>query len=164
MSIFSKIVSGGQTGVDRAALDVAMELGIHSGGWCPKGRRAEDGAIPHQYPLQEASSSEYPVRTRLNIEDSDGTLILCCGAPAGGTALTLKLARRLRKPHLLIDLAEEAGARKVIDWGKQNDVQTLNVAGPREGECPGVYERATPFLRDVLTKIKASPQISSQQK
>ncbi|HSR12366.1 MAG TPA: putative molybdenum carrier protein, partial [Thermodesulfobacteriota bacterium] len=95
-----KIISGGQTGVDRAALDVALELGIPAGGWCPKGRRAEDGRIPDYYPLQEASSPEYPVRTQLNVEDSDGTLILYRNSPAGGTALTIRLAKRLKKPHL----------------------------------------------------------------
>jgi predicted Rossmann fold nucleotide-binding protein DprA/Smf involved in DNA uptake len=129
-----KIISGGQTGVDRAALDVAMELGIPCGGWCPQGRRAEDGRIPERYPLQEASSKEYPVRTRLNVEDSDGTLVLTASSPTGGTALTLKLARQLHKPFLLIDLARDA------------DPSVL-----REGESSGIYGQASVFLRKALT-------------
>src|SRR5436305_1193025 len=83
------IFSGGQTGVDRAALDVALELGIPCSGWCPRGRRAEDGTIPPRYPLQETRSLAYPVRTRWNVRDSDGTLILTRGRPDRGTALTI---------------------------------------------------------------------------
>mgnify|MGYP003793290687 CR=1 FL=1 len=91
--MIKKIVSGGQTGVDRAALDVAMQLGIPVGGWCPRGRRAEDGRIPDSYPLREASSVNYAKRTELNVRDSDGTLILSGGPLTGGTALTESLAR-----------------------------------------------------------------------
>jgi len=145
-----KIISGGQTGVDRAALDMALEFGIPCGGWCPKGRRAEDGRIPDHYPLQEASSSEYPFRTQLNVEDSDGTLILSWGSPVGGTALTIKLAKKLKKPYLLIDLSQGGDSRKVLDWLKDNHIQILNVAGPREGEAPGIHDRAVAFFREVL--------------
>ncbi len=152
MKTLSKIISGGQTGVDRAALDVAMEMDIPCGGWCPQGRRAEDGPIPARYPLEECSSPAYPVRTQLNVEDSDGTLVLSWGSPAGGTALTLKLARRLKKPYLLIDLSQPADPRKVIDWAAANDIRVLNVAGPREGEAAGIYERAASFLREILKK------------
>jgi predicted Rossmann-fold nucleotide-binding protein len=151
--IIEKIISGGQTGVDRAALDVAMELGIPCGGWCPQGRRAEDGRIPDSYPLQEASSPDYPVRTRLNVEDSDGTLILSRGSPQGGTALTLKLARKLNKPFLLVDLDREADPFRVWQWIKKNHVRVLNVAGPREGESAGIFEKASTFLREVLTTL-----------
>ena len=136
--------------MDRAALDVALALGIPCGGWCPRGRRAEDGRIPDHYPLEEASSSEYPVRTRMNVEDSDGTLVFSWGSPKGGTLLTLKLAGRLKKPWLLIDLSREADPRKVRDWVKDNRIQVLNVAGPREGEAPGIHEEASSFLREVL--------------
>jgi len=148
--LIEKVISGGQTGVDRAALDVAINLGIPCGGWCPKGRRAEDGRIPDHYPLQEASSSEYPVRTQLNVEDSDGTLILSWGSPAGGTALTIKLARRLKKPYLLIDLSPGGDFRKVLDWLRDHQVRILNVAGPREEEAPGIHDRAASFLLEVL--------------
>ena len=153
-----KIISGGQTGVDRAALDVAFELGIPCGGWCPRGRRSEDGKIPDHYPLQEASSSEYPVRTQLNVEDSDGTLILSWNSPMGGTALTIKLAKRLKKTYLLIDLSREAHPQKFREWVENNQIRVLNIAGPREGESPGIHDRAMAFLREALKIIpKASP-------
>lgn len=142
----AKIISGGQTGVDRAALDAALKLGLPCGGWCPKGRRAEDGIIPPQYPLEETSSPDYPQRTAMNIQDSDGTLLLAWGSPAGGTLLTLKLARKLRKPHLLIALNEGGEPRRVGEWLRNSGVQTLNVAGPRETEAPGIYARALDFL------------------
>ena len=93
-----KIVSGGQTGVDRAALDVAMSLGIPCGGWCPKGRKAEDGRIPDRYPLRETDSASYRKRTILNVADSDGTLILAVGELRGGTLATKRAASELRKP------------------------------------------------------------------
>jgi hypothetical protein len=151
--LLEKIISGGQTGVDRAALDIAMELGIPCGGWCPQGRRAEDGRIPDSYPLQEASSPDYPFRTRLNVEDSDGTLILSRGSPQGGTALTLKLARKLNKPFLLVDLARILEPSEVRQWVHRNQIRILNVAGPREGESAGIFEKASAFLREVLTAL-----------
>ena len=150
--LIEKIVSGGQTGVDRAALDVAKELGIPCGGWCPKGRRAEDGRIPDRYPLQEASSPDYPVRTRLNVEDSDGTLVLTIGNPTGGTALTLKLARQLHKPFLLVDLVRDANPSALRAWLQENHIGVLNIAGPREGESSGIYGQASAFLRKALTQ------------
>ena len=136
--------------MDRAALDVATELGIPCGGWCPQGRRAEDGRIPGSYPLQEASSPDYPVRTRLNVEDSDGTLILTRGSPKGGTALTLKLAKQLRKPFLMVDLARHANPKEIHSWIKKNCIRTLNVAGPREGESRGIHREAARFLHDLM--------------
>lgn len=148
--IFEKIISGGQTGVDRAALDVALELGLPCGGWCPQGRRAEDGVIPDSYPVEEASSPDYRVRTVLNIQDSDGTLILAWGRLAGGTLLTLKLARRLHKPYFVMDLVHGGDATSVHKWGRAKKVRILNVAGPREGEAPGIHARASSFLREVL--------------
>src|SRR5437868_610576 len=112
-TMIRKIISGGQTGVDRAALDVALELGIACGGWCPKGRLAEDGPIPERYPLKETNLPVYPQRTEWNVRDSDGTLVLTLGSPAkngelapegSGTALTIELARRQKKPCLVVDL------------------------------------------------------------
>jgi hypothetical protein len=153
-TLIEKIISGGQTGVDRAALDVALELGIPCGGWCPKGRRAEDGRIPDHYPLQEASSSEYPVRTQLNVEDSDGTLVLSLGSPVGGTALTIKLAKKFRKPYLLIDLSQGQAPQKVLDWARDNQGRILNIAGPREGEAPGIHDRTKVFLREILRMVQ----------
>ncbi len=148
--LVEKIISGGQTGVDRAALDVALEMGIPCGGWCPQGRRAEDGRIPDQYPLQEASSPDYPLRTRLNVEDSDGTLVISQGSPKGGTALTLKLAKQLKKPFLLVDLAGRADPSEVQQWIQENQIRILNMAGPREGESVGIAEKASLFIREVL--------------
>ena len=148
--IFEKIVSGGQTGVDRAALDVALELGLPCGGWCPNGRRAEDGRIPDRYPMEEASSPDYRVRTELNVQDSDGTLILTWGQLVGGTLLTLKLARRLHKPYFVVDLVRGGDAASIREWGRAKKVSILNVAGPRDGEAPGIHAQASSFLRDVL--------------
>ncbi len=99
-----KIISGGQTGVDRAALDAAIELGIAHGGWCPLGRLAEDGRIPERYQLCETDSPEYAVRTERNVAESDTTLILFRGWISGGTELTLRLAQRYGRPHLAVDL------------------------------------------------------------
>jgi hypothetical protein len=152
--LLEKIISGGQTGVDRAALDVALEMGIPRGGWCPQDRRAEDGRIPDHYPLQEASSPDYPLRTRLNVEDSDGTLVVTLGSPKGGTALTLKLAKKLGKPFLLVDLAGRADPAEVRQWIQKNHIRVLNVAGPREGESAGIFEKASAFLLEVLTSLR----------
>jgi hypothetical protein len=145
-----KLVSGGQTGVDRAALDVALELGIPCGGWCPKGRLAEDGAIPSRYPLVETPSPEYPQRTERNVRDSDGTLALTRGEPRGGTAFTLKVAERGRRPRHVVDLeAPDLDAARL--WIAVNAIKVLNVAGPRESDSPGIHGQAAAFLRELLT-------------
>jgi len=148
------IVSGGQTGVDRAALDVARVLGLASGGWCPRGRRAEDGPIDACYPLRESASRDYAVRTRLNVRDSDGTLVLIRGPARDGTALTIRLARRLRRPLLVLNLASArlAGVRAVGRWLRRAGIMVLNVAGPREGKSPGVYALAVAFLIRAFTR------------
>src|SRR5205807_8090891 len=121
-TMFTKIVSVGQTGVDRAALDVAVELGLACGGWCPKGRRAGDGVIPNRYPLAETPREKYPQRTEWNVRDSDGTLILTRGRPKGGTALTKSLARRLRKPCLVLDLSQSADGDIVKRWAESQHI------------------------------------------
>src|SRR5947209_20410690 len=122
-----RIVSGGQTGVDRAALDVALALGIPCGGWCPRGRRAEDGPIPERYPLVETPTDEYPERTERNVCDSDGTLILTRGQPDRGTALTARLANRHKKPLYVVDLAAPAEdeARRVRTLLAQQAIEVL---------------------------------------
>jgi hypothetical protein len=148
-----KIVSGGQTGVDRAALDAAIELGIPCGGWCPRGRRAEDGVIPVGYPLRETLSSAYPERTAWNVRDSDGTLVLTPAAPRGGTALTVSLARRAARPVLVVDLDAGADVVRVRAWLHENEIRVLNVAGPRESEAPGIHDRAAAFLRELLSAV-----------
>jgi hypothetical protein len=148
--MFTKIVSGGQTGVDRAALDVALELGVPCGGWCPQGRRAEDGRIDDRYPLNETPWDGYPQRTEWNVRDSDGTLVLHRGRARGGTALTLRLARRYGRPALAVDLATAPAAGVVRQWIAREGIARLNVAGPRESEHPGIGAQAARFLRDVL--------------
>jgi hypothetical protein len=149
-AVFAKVVSGGQTGVDRAALDVALELGLPCGGWCPKGRRTEDGPLPARYPLTETPWSGYPQRTAWNVRDSDGTLVLTLGEPDRGTALTVELAARHRRPCLVVDLGAAPDVEEVRSWARANGVGTLNVAGPRESSAPGVYARAAAFLRRLL--------------
>ena len=148
-----KIVSGGQTGVDRAALDVALSLGLACGGWVPRGRRAEDGRLPDRYPMRETATAAYPQRTRLNVRDSDATLVLTRGEPSGGTAFTLACAERLDRPSMLVDLTRpdlEQAAAIVREWLLDEEVRVLNVAGPRESTAPGIAAEAAAFLRAVL--------------
>ncbi len=149
----SCIVSGGQTGVDRAALDVALRLGIGCGGWCPKGRFAEDGVLSSNYPLKETPNPVYAERTEWNVRDSDGTLILTWGPPANGTAFTADMARKHNKPVLIIDLeTKESSPQQVETWVLENGIRTLNVAGPRESKCPGIYQDASAFLEVLLSR------------
>jgi hypothetical protein len=147
------IVSGGQTGADRAALDVAMELGIPHGGWVPKGRAAEDGAIPARYRVTETESSAYDERTKLNVQDSDGTLIIARGPLTGGTALTRDHARALGKPVLVIDISGasiDGAARKIGEWIERGKIKTLNVAGPRASQDPTIYAHTHAVLSATL--------------
>ena len=148
-----KIVSGGQTGVDRAALDVALELGIPCGGWCPKGRLAEDGAIAPRYPLAETPLADYRQRTAWNVRDSDATLILNLGELAGGTGFTKAEARRLGKPCRVIDLDDGLALEQALEWLAQNTPEILNVAGPRESGRPGIHAAAATLLRRLLAVI-----------
>lgn len=145
-----EIVSGGQTGVDRAALDTALALGLACGGWCPRGRRAEDGPLPARYPLRETPSASYPERTEWNVRDSDGTLVLHRGRLRGGTSLTVRLARKQGRPAHLVDLLEAPNAPAVREWISREGIRRLNVAGPRESEHPGIQAQAARFLREVL--------------
>ncbi|NPA25750.1 MAG: molybdenum cofactor carrier [Deltaproteobacteria bacterium] len=142
-----KVISGGQTGADRAGLDAAIESSLPIGGWCPRGRRAEDVPIAVRYPLQETDSAAYRVRTELNVRDSDGTLVFTVGPPSGGTALTIEKARLFAKPCLVVDLERNGDPRVVEDWLRENEIEVLNIAGPRESNFPGIYERAKSFLR-----------------
>jgi hypothetical protein len=153
--MIGKLVSGGQTGVDRAALDVALDLGIPCGGWCPRGRKAEDGTIPAHYPLIEAPSDEYSERTKWNIRDSDGSLILTWGRPTGGTQLTIDECRDTGKPHLVIDLSDEESVTSAVqsarDWISAKIMGgALNVAGPRASQSPTVYHHARQLLEAAL--------------
>lgn len=147
-----RIVSGGQTGVDRAALDVAIELGIEHGGWCPCGRRAEDGTIPARYQLVELASPHYADRTERNVLDSDATLILHRGPIAGGTLLTLQLAQRYGRQYFTVDLGGDTAVAtdRLREWLMRHQIVTLNVAGPRESQSPGIHATASCFLRAAL--------------
>jgi hypothetical protein len=146
-----RIVSGGQTGVDRAALDAALALGVDCGGWCPAGRLAEDGRIPDRYPLSETGNADYAERTRRNVEDSDATLIVTDGQPAGGTALTVRCCEDLGRPWLMIDATTETldeALRRLGDFVETAGVATLNVAGPRASQS----RRAGPYARALLIR------------
>ncbi len=145
--IIAKLISGGQTGVDRAALDVALKLGVPCGGWCPKGRRAEDGCIPARYPLRETPSPQYPQRTERNVREADATLILTRGRPDRGTALTRRLTQKHRKPRKVVNLVKPVFPEDVAAWLEERRINVLNVAGPRESSQPGIYLDATAFLQ-----------------
>jgi hypothetical protein len=150
--LLERLVSGGQTGVDRAALDVALTLGLPCGGWCPRGRRAEDGPLAERYPLCETPSADYTQRTEWNVRDSDGTLVLTWAPPDGGTALTLELAERLGRARLAVDPRDLSRLAAVREWVGRHRVRTLNVAGPRESRAPGAYDAALRFLGLLLEK------------
>lgn len=152
-----KIVSGGQTGVDRAALDAAQAFDLPVGGWCPKGRRAEDGRIPARYPLTETPSQAYEQRTAWNVRDSDGTLIITDGALEGGTALTMSEAQRRGRPVLHVRTTDPVPIPMIRAWGEDHDLRTLNVAGPRASEAEGIYDRARALLTDLFTAVVKTP-------
>lgn len=147
----ARIVSGGQSGADRAALDVAIECGIPYGGWCPKGGWAEDFPDPpgvlKRYPnLWEAEDRDPPQRTMWNVRDSDATLIFLASRSSPGTAFTRICAQKLRKPHLVVG-ASDASISSIDRWLAWLSLGiTLNVAGPRESEAPGIYLAITSIL------------------
>jgi hypothetical protein len=145
-----RIVSGGQTGVDRAALDAALELGLACGGWCPRGRLAEDGNIPAHYPLRETPTDDYAERTEWNVRDSDGTLVLTWGPPSGGTGYTITCARQQGKPFSVVDLKSSIDPREAVDWITAHLIKTLNVAGPRASHDRRIYRAALAYLRALL--------------
>lgn len=140
-----KIVSGGQTGVDRAGLELALALGVEHGGWCPLGRLAEDGQVPCHYRLTENDSRDYKVRTRQNVLDSDATLILYADQISGGTALTRRVAKELQRPCLCIRIGDKAPA-EIAAWLNQVQPAVLNIAGPRDSSSPGIQAHALDVL------------------
>jgi hypothetical protein len=147
-----RVVSGGQTGVDRAALDWAINYHVEFGGWCPRGRRAEDGPIATRYGLVETDSAGYAERTKRNARESDATLILNAGALEGGTLLTQRVAVAAGKPCRLAHLDAEdraAEVRRTLEWLGSGAFLTLNVAGPRERSRPGIYVMAYTMLRQL---------------
>lgn len=140
--------------MDRAALDAAMELGFKAGGWCPRGRLAEDGRIDDKYPLKESKTTLYAERTEKNVQDSDATLILCEGPLTGGTELTANLAIRYQKPLLVVNLKGERNVDKIIKWLEENGVQRLNVAGPRESTAFGIHAKSKAFLSELFSRLR----------
>lgn len=148
-----KIVSGGQTGVDRAALDVALAHDLPVGGWCPHGRRAEDGTIPDRYPLKETPSEAYEQRTAWNVRDSDGTLIITDGVLEGGTALTMTEAKRQGRPVLHVRTTDAVPVPMIRAWGEDHDVRVMNVAGPRSSEAGDIYDAAREILDALLDEL-----------
>ena len=148
-----KVISGGQTGVDRAALDFALKKGVETGGWVPKGKIAEDGVIASVYSnLKETNTENYFVRTELNVKDSDATLILSQRSLTGGTALTKELALKYRKPHLHIDFRSKSTENVIFEtkrWLRMNDCRILNIAGNRASEDSEIYQ----ITYDFLTKL-----------
>jgi hypothetical protein len=151
-----KIISGGQTGVDRAALDVALKHGIDSGGWCPAQRIDEFGKIPDRYPVQELQAGGFTERTLQNVRDSDGTVVIYPGELYGGTEQTVRFSVQLERPHQLIDgskVAAEEAAKLIADFVCKNTIGILNVAGPRQSEWPEGYDYASRALEEFLTHI-----------
>ena len=153
-----RVLSGGQTGADRGALDAAIAAGVSCGGWCPAGRWAEDGPIAARYPLVETLESDPLIRTRRNVADADGCLVLTLGALDAGTRATVKAAQSLGRACLEIDLSRtgnEAAASRITAWIWEAAIRTLNVAGPRESNAPGLQDRAQDVLGAVLATMRS---------
>jgi hypothetical protein len=151
-----KIISGGQTGVDRAALDIALKHGIESGGWCPTGRFDEFGRIPDRYPVKELEGGGFSERTLQNVKDSDGTVIVYLGKLSGGTEQTVRFCVEQGRPHALIDAANVSGekaAHLIADFVLENKIDALNVAGPRQSEWPEGYDYAYRALDNFLATL-----------
>jgi Circularly permutated YpsA SLOG family len=154
----SRIVSGGQTGVDRGALDAALEAGFPCGGWAPEGRTAEDGTLPERYPLQELPGAGYEERTLRNVLDSDGTAILYSGALEGGTRQTMAHCVEHGKPFELVDATHTRprdAALKLAAFIERNRVSVLNIAGPRASKWTEGYQYARATLRQLLSEYPA---------
>lgn len=149
--MIEKIISGGQSGVDRAALDVAIKVNIKHGGWCPLGRKSELGPIPKEYLLIETFTEEYKERTEFNIRDSDGTLVFLLDRRThitDGTNLTMEKAREMNKPMFVIFLSDEPNMTEVISWLNMNKINILNIAGHRESQSLGIYSKTVFFLEN----------------
>lgn len=147
------VISGGQTGADRAALDWALAWSIPHGGWCPKGRLSCDGPLSAIYQLLETDSAGYRQRTKLNVKDAEATLIFNTGALDGGTYQTVRFAVSMGKPHLVVQLDEislEEAAQTVKTWLQNGHFANLNIAGPREEKRPGIYILVALVLKNLL--------------
>jgi hypothetical protein len=155
--VLKKVISGGQTGVDRAGLDAAIDAGISIGGYCPKGRIAEDGIIPDCYPLIEIKTSSYTSRTEKNVVESDGTLILNKGKLTNGTRRTYEYTEEHHKPCMIVqfDAGDPEPAKRILSWLSENDIKTLNIAGPRESKTiEGIYDDVKSLLDDIFNVLE----------
>lgn len=157
-----KVISGGQTGADRGGLDAGLELkamgfDIEIGGFCPRGRKSEDGPIPTKYPLIETKSPSYVVRTKRNAESADASLVFVDGGMSGGSLMTVEYLRELGRPHRVMSLLDCSGelariitAARIREWLIKHEFEVINVAGSRETKCPGVQDRVREFMIEVL--------------
>jgi hypothetical protein len=159
--VCQKIISGGQTGVDRGALDACLQNNFVYGGWCPKGRMAEDGRIDTKYNLQETNESSYSSRTYKNVEDSSATCIISNKNLKGGTLLTKNMADQFKKPVLVIfpeELPTEDLLIKMITFLQNNMVSTLNIAGPRKSEWENGYNITLSLISKLIQLIQKRRQ------
>ncbi len=147
-----KIISGGQTGVDRGALDACLALNFPCGGWCPKLRKAEDGPIPEKYPLKETPETAYEFRTQKNILDSDGTLIISDIPLTGGTLLTKRTTENIEKPILVVPGI--TSIENIMHWMLKHDIVILNVAGPRQSEWPDAYNCSYRLISQLIQRMR----------
>lgn len=164
--MISKIISGAQSGVDRAALEFALKFNIPHGGWIPKGRLAEDGPLPEKYQLQEMPTSSYPKRTEQNVIDSDGTVIFSRGKPTGGTDYTRKMVLKHKKQLVHIDLNLKTSydaAYRILSWIEFYHINILNVAGLRASKDPAIYNDVFKIL-DMAYKIHTVNKIRNLEK
>lgn len=152
--MLEKVISGGQSGVDRAALDVAIEIGLAHGGWCPGGRDADDGKIAEKYKLTETDDVDHTVRTEYNVRDADATLMVYRGKLHGGTAYAIEMAKHLRKPVMAIDLEQGYDIDEITHWLRTNRVRILNVGGQRESKNPGIYFQARILFSKLFGAVK----------
>ena len=152
--MLEKVLAGGQTGVDRAALDVAIEIGLPHGGWCPAGRDADDGVIPEKYLLTETSEIDHTVRTEYNVRDSDATLMVFRGKLHGGTAYAIEMAKHLNKPAMAINLDLDVDEQELVHWILENNIKVLNVGGQRETKNPGIYFQSRILFNKLFVGLK----------
>jgi Circularly permutated YpsA SLOG family len=152
-----KIISGGQTGVDRAALDVALKHGIDCGGWCPAGRLDEFGRIPERYPVRELQTGGFRERTLQNVKNSDGTVVIYSGEIGGGTEQTVRCCVELERPYELIDASKipaKEAANLITTFVDGKKIAMLNVAGPRQSEWLEGYDYASRVLAGFVRSLK----------
>lgn len=150
--MLEKIISGGQTGADRAALDFAIKHKIPHGGWVPKGKLAEDGPLPAKYKVTEMPTDSYTERIEQNVIDSDGTVIISRSKLTGGSAYTVKMAKKHNRPYFHVDLKQYEvlpAALEILSWLGENNIKVLNVAGPRASKDPKIYDA----VKEVLTGL-----------